>query len=125
MSSDSKLIVRDVDGTTVVSFREEAILDTMTIQRIGDELDRLVEAQRRRNIILDFSAVRFLSSAALGVLLSMRKKSQAIDTEVMISSLRPELFKIFQVTRIDKLFQFFDSTEEAVSALSSTYPRPQ
>jgi anti-sigma B factor antagonist len=124
MSSDSKLIVRDVDGTTVVSFGEEAILDTMTIQRIGDELDQLVDAQSRwtsgRNIILDFSAVRFLSSAALGVLLSMRKKSQAIDTEVMISSLRPELFKIFQVTRIDKLFQFFDSTEEAVSASSST-----
>ncbi len=120
MSSDSKLIVRDVDGTTVVSFGEEAILDTMTIQRIGDELDQLVDAQCRRNIILDFSAVRFLSSAALGVLLSMRKKSQAIDTEVMISGVRPELFKIFQVTRIDKFFQFFDSTEEAVRASSSS-----
>ena len=48
---------------------DRKILDEANIQELGHELYQLVEQDNRSKIILNFSNVEFLSSAALGKLI--------------------------------------------------------
>lgn len=116
MAEPSSLMIRDQGGVAVVGFRESGILDAVTIQRIGRELYEVVEKQGRKQVILDFANVRFLSSQALGVLLTFRRKADAVQAKVALAGLRPELRRVFNVTNLDKLFTFHDDTATALAA---------
>lgn len=118
MSEQTCLRLEVADGVTVVSFKDASILDAMVIQRIGRELYKLVEDDQRRKIVLDFSEVRFLSSQALGVLLTLRRKADRSGAKIALAAIRPELAKVFKLTNLDQLFEFHNDRETAVSKLS-------
>ena len=112
---DPGLSITDTEGVTVVGFQDNAILDTLTIQRLGRELYGLAEEPRSPQLLIDFHNIRFLSSQALGVLLTLRRKADKSGVEVVFARLRPELVRVFQITNLDKMFRFFDSDEEALA----------
>lgn len=70
MSDQKRLKISDADGVTVVEFKDRKILDDIQIQEIGQEFSDLVEVDGKRTILLNFSHVEFLSSSALGKLIS-------------------------------------------------------
>lgn len=115
----SALKLEDVANVTVVGFRDASILDALTIQRIGKELYDIVEAQGKKRVVLDFGDVRFLSSQALGVLLTLRKKADKAGASVCLARIRPELARVFKITNLDQLFKFHDSRDHAIASLSS------
>lgn len=120
MAEPSMLTISEQGGVTIVGFKESGILDAVTIQRIGRELYEIVEKQGRRQVVLDFANVRFLSSQALGVLLTFRRKADAMQAKVALAGLRPELRRVFNVTNLDKLFTFHDDTAAALAAFGAT-----
>jgi anti-sigma B factor antagonist len=115
MGENSQLIIENLGGVAVVNFDTNNVLDALQIQRIGEELYQLVDEQNRRKLVLDFSKVQMLSSQAIGMLLSLRKKSQAISGQVLLCGIRADLYKVFKITQIDKLFKFFDNEKAALA----------
>jgi anti-sigma B factor antagonist len=111
--SDSTLRLDDVSGVTLVTFRDNSILDVAAIQRIGRELYELVEGANDRRLILNFQNVRFLSSQALGVLLTLRRKAERTNAQIVLAELRPELARVFRITNLDRMFRFFDTKADA------------
>lgn len=109
-----KLFIQGVRDVTVVNFAETSIVDTQVIQQVAEELYALVDQQARRKIVLDFDKVRFLSSSALGVLITLRKKADQIKSKVVLCNMREDLKKVFKITRLDKMFEFYDSEEKAL-----------
>ena len=65
-----RLEVEDIGDVTVVNFVDKKILDEQNIQVIGEQLFSLVDQEGRRKLLLNFGNVEYLSSAALGKLLS-------------------------------------------------------
>ena len=116
------LNVEEVGGVTVVGFRDAAMLDAVTIQRVSRELYDVVEGQGRRKVVLAFKEVRFLASQALGVLLTLRRKAEAVGAKVVICGLRPELARVFHITNLDRMFDFLDTRDEAITKLGGTPP---
>jgi anti-sigma B factor antagonist len=114
MSSNSSLMIENLAGVTVVNFQSANVLDAMQIQTMAEELYRLVDDMDRKQIVLDFSKVKMLSSQAIGMLLNLRKKSTAIKGDVVLAGIRPDLHKIFKITQIDKLFKFFETEKQAL-----------
>ena len=114
MSTAARLVIQSIRDVTIVRFQESSILDTLLIQRISDELSRLVDAKYTRKLVLDFTDVKFLSSSALGVLVTLKKKSDAIKGEVVLCGLRKDLRKIFKITSLEKLFKFADDERGAL-----------
>ncbi|MFN0135290.1 MAG: STAS domain-containing protein [Phycisphaerae bacterium] len=117
-TTPSALKFEDVAGVCVVGFRDASILDALTIQRIGKELYDLVEAQAKKKVVLDFGDVRFLSSQALGVLLTLRKKADKEKATICLARIRPELARVFKITQLDQLFKFHDSRDHAIASLT-------
>ncbi len=101
-----KLIVRNLSDVTLVAFDEPSILESAMVERLGADLYRLVDQMDRTKLILDFSKVQFLASAAVGVVINLQKKIAARHGKLVICALRRELTKVFQIMKLEKLFTF-------------------
>ena len=113
--SESSIQISKTHGVAIIDFSDNSILDTLTIQRIGRELYQVVEQPLAQQVIIDFQHVRFLSSQALGVMVTLRRKADKSGVEIALVGLRPELARVFQLTKLDKMFEFFDTQEEALA----------
>ncbi|MEE8169169.1 MAG: STAS domain-containing protein [Phycisphaerae bacterium] len=116
MGHDSRLLVQGIGDVTIINFQDASILDTVQIDRIADELYGLVDQKARRKIVLDFSAVKFLSSQTIGVLLKLQKKSRAIKGKVVLCAMRSELQKMFEISGLEALFEFYPNETKALEA---------
>lgn len=110
---DDALTITPEDGLQVVRFRENAILDTNTIQGISRRLYELVSGPTPAAMLLDFAHVRFLASQALGMLLTLQRKAKEAGATLALCHLRPELHRVFVVTKIDQVLPLFEEEGEA------------
>ncbi|GAB4162013.1 MAG: hypothetical protein Tsb009_39160 [Planctomycetaceae bacterium] len=104
----------EVGDVTIVRFVDKRILDETNIQIIGNQLFGLVDEDGRKKIILDFSNVEYLSSAALGKLITLDKKVKGAKGELRLCSIRPDIYEVFAITRLDKLFEIYEDQEKAL-----------
>ena len=77
MTAYQRLDIDAVGDVAVVRFRDRKIVEDINIQQLGQELFQLIEVDGRDKLLLNFSAVDFLSSAALGKLITLDKKMKA------------------------------------------------
>ena len=111
-----RLEVEDSGDVAVVHFVDKKILDEQNIQMIGDDLFRLVDELGRRKILLNFGNVEFLSSAALGKLITMNRKVQAVRGKLVLCNISKEIREVFEITKLDKLFTILADEQSALQA---------
>lgn len=116
MVTQQRLDVSEVGDVTIVRLRDRRITEDRRIQRMAQELFHLVEGEDRRKLIVDFSSVDFLASAALGKLITLDKKATARGGVLKLSNICPQLSQIFAVTKLDRLF---DIEKDAAAALAA------
>lgn len=112
MSEPKQIRVEEVDGVSVIRFVQERILDEADIQQLGEELYALGNTSA---LLLNFDDVKFLSSAALGKLIKLDKKVKENNGKMILSNIRPEIYDVFTITRLDKLFVIKDTQQEALA----------
>jgi anti-sigma B factor antagonist len=120
MTAPNRLVMYPIRDALVVVFSEPMVLDALQVQEIGDELYKLVDGRACRKLILDLSKVQMLSSAALGVLINLKKKSDAIKGKVVLCGVRKEPMKVFQITHLNKVFDMKANEEEALAVFGLT-----
>jgi anti-sigma B factor antagonist len=116
MAVHRRLETTEVGQVTVVRFVDRKILDESNIQQLGNELFRLVEEEKKSKLLLNFSNVEFLSSGALGKLITLDKKVKAHDGVLKLSNIRPEIYEVFAITKLNKLFDIKDDEASALAA---------
>jgi anti-anti-sigma factor len=119
MAAQKRLKVTEIGDVTVVQFVDRKILDEANIQELGQELFGLVEDQGKRNLLLNFLNVEFLSSAALGKLITLDKKVKTHAGRLKLSNIRPEIYEVFKITKLNKLFDIKEDEAEALAAFAS------
>ena len=113
-SSTQRLDIEEVGDVTIAKFIDKKILDENNIQIIGNQLFALVDEDAAPKIILDFSNVEYLSSAALGKLITMEKKVKAAKGKLRLSCIRPEIYEVFAITKLNRLFKIYEDQERAL-----------
>ena len=116
MVTMKRLNVSDVGDVTVVQFRDQEIMDDLGIHETGQELVRLVDEEGRRKVLLNFASVGFMSSAALGKLITLNKRVKGQGGVLKMCNIRPEIREIFAVTRLDRLFDIQPDEPEALAS---------
>ena len=116
MAQYRRLTVSDVGEVTVVRFVDRKILDELNIQELGQELFQLVEEDNKTRLLLNFQHVEFLSSAALGKLITLDKKVKAHGGKMKLSNIRPEIYEVFAITKLNKLFDIKEDEADALAA---------
>lgn len=117
MTSLHRLEVNESSNITVVRFKDSKIIDPEAIQELGQELFEILEKTQRRKVVLNFANVEFLSSAALGKLIAFEKKAKHSKVELILTDISPEIFPVFTITGLDKLFRIMDREVDALAVL--------
>jgi anti-sigma B factor antagonist len=114
-----RISVEYAENATIVTFTDEKILEEKDVQTLQESIMSVIEsASGGINLILDFCNVRFLSSAVLGLLIRISKKVYERDGQLKLCSINPNIYKIFKITRLTKIFDIYQDIESAVESLS-------
>src|ERR1700689_4267820 len=92
-----RLEVEDIGDVTVVNFTDRKILDEQNIQIIGEQLFSLVDESGRRKVLLNFGNVEYLSSAALGKLITLNRKLQAVQGKLVLCKIAKDILDVFKI----------------------------
>ena len=100
-----EVCVVDVDGQLIVGNRQELK------QKVLDELER-----GERRFLVDFSQTGYIDSSGLGVLVSLSKKVRESGGQFRLSSLNDDLRTLFELTKLDTLFQIAPSKDSGLAS---------
>ncbi len=106
------------DNVTVVRFKAASISDVEAVAAASGQIKNFIDQNHPDELIFDFEGVKFFSSQVLGLLLETRAKLQPHNGKVVISAINPQLHRVFKITNLDKVFDFFPDKESAVRAMS-------
>jgi anti-sigma B factor antagonist len=100
---------------TVIEFRTPNLMDPPVLESIQADLVRLVEIEDRRQIILDFEKVQYLSSQAIGIVIHMNKKLAALaHSKLVLCGVGPKLSELIKILRLDRVLKIVPTQKEAV-----------
>ena len=69
-------------------------------------------------IVLDFSAVPYISSVGLRVLMIAAKEMRGRRARIAVAGLQPIAAEIFAISRFDKVLEVFPAVRDALAAIS-------
>lgn len=107
--------VKRAEAVSIVEFADRKILEELSIQEIGDELEKLVDSEPGVKLLLNFQNVDHLSSAALGMLITLNKRVKEQAGQLKLSDINRQIFEVFKITRLNRVFEIYDTADEAVS----------
>ena len=107
--------VQPFDKYSVIEFRTASLMDPIILEEIGAELYRLVDDEDRRKLVLDFERVQYLSSQAIGIILTLHKKMAALkNSRMVLCGVGPKLMELLKITRLDRILTVKPTQQEAV-----------
>ena len=109
--------VSDAKDVRIVEFTHNKILDEANIKEIGDAILSLVEERDNPKILIDFSTVDHLSSAALGMLINVNGKVKLKNGSLRLANIKSSIREVFVITKLDKLFGIFTTDDVALESL--------
>jgi anti-sigma B factor antagonist len=112
--------LREYGKQTAVVFQTSSLMNQKDVERLKDDLLRMVDEQKRTQMILDFEPVQFISSQLIGTLLSLHKRiaaAKAADpgAQLVLCGLRPQLVELLKITRLDRLLTIKPTRKDAVA----------
>lgn len=121
-SEGSMALDLDVSKTgdiAVVRCRGRIVFGAETDELRGFILSLLKENNR---IVLNLAWVHYIDSSGLGTLVASFISARNRGAEIKFAALSPRARRLFTITKVDRLFEVYDSSEEAVR---SFVPRPK
>ena len=103
-------------GNVLLVTPNESRLDAGVAQSFKSKMIEFFE-EGHNDILIDLSKVTLIDSSGLGVLVSILKKVGE-KGEVRLCGLRENIKSLFQLTRLDKVFDIYHSREEAVDSIN-------
>ncbi len=104
-----------IEGTAAIaSFKSACISDVAEITGASALVRQYIETNRPQKMVFDFDGVKFFSSQVLGLLLEARARLESQCGQVVVSSLSPQLERVFKITNLDKIFCLYPDRAAAL-----------
>jgi anti-sigma B factor antagonist len=116
MSATQCLEINKIHGITIAHLLDDRLVEGNEIEDLAQELYGLIESDGRTKLILNLSSVEFISSAGLGKLVVLQKKMNARGGTLRFCCIRPEVYEVFAVTQLVRLFDIRESEADALAA---------
>ena len=108
------LLVQAYENVVLARIEKDRLLDATAIVSLAGELTKLTDRYPKISLVLDLEAVSALSSAMLGKLVALHKAVAAVKGRMTIAGVKPAIMPLFTVTKLDKLFTFTPTAQEAI-----------
>lgn len=102
-----------VDHVTVTVLIAE-YLDASNAEEFKREVAPVLETNAKQ--VFDMSHLQFVDSAGLGALLSCLRRVSGAGGDLKLYGLTPPVRSVFEIARMHRIFEIFDTREAAVDA---------
>ena len=102
------------NGLTVCSVDGE--IDINSSPDIKKAFDKVLSKKTPR-IIVNLSKVTYVDSSGLATLVGILKNMRSYGGRMRLAGMSPKIKSLFEITKLDKLFDIMASEEEAISGL--------
>jgi anti-sigma B factor antagonist len=106
------------NGDQTVALQLVGDVDLHTAPQLREHLTRVID-RGATLVVVDLDEVTFIDSTTLGVLLGAGKRLRPRGGQLRIAVSVPSIRKIFEITLLDRIFQLYDSREEALGKPSA------
>ncbi|RYG34242.1 anti-sigma factor antagonist [bacterium] len=101
------------ESATVVNLVGQA-LDASNVARFRTETEGLFDDEGKFVIVL--KDLKFVDSSGIGALLSCLRRANAAGGDVVLAELPANVRSLFEMVRMNRLFQIFGTKEEALAS---------
>ena len=101
----------EVKGVMVARVRGRAI-DSSNAKDFKSAISPLISPEAK--LVFDLAQVDFVDSTGLGALISCLRQAQNSQADIKLCSLSKPVRALFELVRMHKVFNIFNSPEEAV-----------
>ena len=115
---DDFYTVRQSGKHTIVEFQTPSLMNPQDLERVGAQLFGMVDEEKRDHLVLDFAKVKYLSSQAIGIILTLNKKlsgGSGGSDNLVLCGVGPQLMQLLKITRLDRILTIKNSQTEAVA----------
>ena len=103
--------VKLVDREGVAVFQVEGEINIST----SPDLRKQFEKQSLKKIVVDLEKVSYIDSSGLATLVEILKRTKSQGGSLGLAGLSDKVRSLFEITKLDKLFQVSRTQDEAVS----------
>jgi anti-sigma B factor antagonist len=102
---------KDVNGVTTYEIKGD--IDINSSPDIRNAFEKVVKTKAMK-VLVNLNGVSYVDSSGLATLVEMLKKTRSYGGKLRISNLEPKVKSLFEITKLEKLFEIFETAEEAV-----------
>ena len=107
------------DGEAVVAaFDRPNLSEDENIEQLGHELFSLVDQYDCRKVVLNLSAVEFVTSSFLGKMITLHRKLHRKDGKLVICHVHGGVADVMRSSRLLEYFHVTDSLDRALTEMN-------
>lgn len=106
VQQDGRFVRLVFSGCDAIDHVNAAAVKAEALALLGDASD----------VAVDLSAVEFIDSAGIGVLVALFKNSRLNGGRARFCGLRPGVRSVLEIIRLDQIFEIYDDVRAAVRA---------
>jgi anti-sigma B factor antagonist len=96
--------------------RVEGDIDINCSPELKKAFDKLT-SQKTPKIVIELSKVAYVDSSGLATLVGILKNMRSYGGKMRLAGMSPKIKSLFEITKLDKLFEIMASEEEAITGL--------
>jgi anti-sigma B factor antagonist len=100
-------------GSNVLPLKGE--IDLHVSPSVTASLNEMIEKKPER-VVVDLSEVTYIDSAGLAALIGAMQRVEGYGGKFMLASLQETVRSIFEISRLDQVFQIFPDANAALAA---------
>ena len=100
------------EGVTVFQVDGEINIST------SPELRKMFEKQPAKKVVIHLEKVTYVDSSGLATLVEILKNMRQYGGRLKLSNLSPKIKSLFEITKLDKLFDIKPDEEEAIASFN-------
>ena len=101
------------DGISIC--KADGEIDINTAPQFKKAFDRLIK-EKGAKVIINMEKVGYIDSSGLATLVELLKNFRKNGARLKLVSLSPKVKSLFEITKLEKLFDILEKEEEAVQA---------
>lgn len=115
--SESAFEVETGEAVTLVRFTADTLIEHDFVKQLGEDLFALQEEHADNHLLLSFDQVFGLSSAMLGKLITLHRRTRSAGKHLVLCDLKPVVLEMFQSSRLTDFFNIFAEPQSALAFL--------
>jgi len=111
-----KLTSERKGNVLVIGFAEEGSLEASNVMDFRESVMGLLKEGDK--VVLDLGKVNFMDSSGLGAIVALGRSLSRGEGELRLANITPHVRTVFELTRLHRAFEIYDTVEEAVASFA-------